>query len=103
MNATSFSQQDLDHDFLKNLEIRLFKVAEELNKKGPNWAQERIFLREVSEVLSLGNDLRKQQAVLASWQDLFRKGKLVWGYDLDNPGPPFFHIPAVILSGESKS
>jgi hypothetical protein len=38
-------------------------------------------------------DLGTQQAILTCWHDLFREGKLSWGYDLDNPDPPFFHIP----------
>ena len=38
-------------------------------------------------------DLDIQQAILTCWHDLFREGALSWGYDLDNPDPPFFHIP----------
>ena len=38
-------------------------------------------------------DLDLQQAILTCWHDLFRDGALSWGYDLDNPDPPFFHIP----------
>ena len=38
-------------------------------------------------------DLDIQQAILTCWHDLFREGTLSWGYDLDNPDPPFFHMP----------
>lgn len=34
-----------------------------------------------------------QQAILTCWHDLFREGELSWGLNLDNPDPPFFHIP----------
>src|SRR5580693_5339983 len=27
------------------------------------------------------------------WHELFQEGTLSWGYDLDNPDAPFFHIP----------
>ena len=30
--------------------------------------------------------------ILTSWGDLFRTGHLAWGYDLNNPGPPFLHV-----------
>jgi hypothetical protein len=37
-------------------------------------------------------DLATQQAILNAWHDLFVEKRLAWGYDLDNPGAPFFHV-----------
>jgi hypothetical protein len=66
-------------------------------KRGPGYAQQRPVLDEVasefggSMYTTLHLDI--QQAILTCWHDLFREGTLSWGYDLDNPDPPFFHIP----------
>jgi hypothetical protein len=30
--------------------------------------------------------------LLTAWHDLFRKGILAWGFDVDNPAAPFFHL-----------
>ena len=37
--------------------------------------------------------LEEQQKILTVWHRLFAEGKLAWGYDLENPGSPFFHMP----------
>jgi hypothetical protein len=39
--------------------------------------------------------LQTEQALLASFYDLFRTGYLSWGYDLANPAPPFCHVTAL--------
>jgi hypothetical protein len=31
--------------------------------------------------------------LLTAWQNLFRNGQLSWGYDVENPSAPFFHLP----------
>jgi hypothetical protein len=53
-------------------------------------------LREISEAVNKGGnrelDLKLQQRILDAWQDLFTEKKLGWGYDLDNPTSPFFHV-----------
>jgi len=36
-----------------------------------------------------------EQALLASFYDLFRTGYLSWGHDLANPAPPFCHVTAL--------
>ena len=41
---------------------------------------------------NLGSGLPAQQAILSAWHDLFLERKLSWGYDLDNPNWPFFHL-----------
>jgi hypothetical protein len=72
-----------------------FEVAQELSRKGPGWAQEGVALREIGDRLA-SRDLRRnlplQQNVLHAWHDLFLEKKLAWGYDLENPGAPFFHV-----------
>jgi hypothetical protein len=34
----------------------------------------------------------KQQLLLTLWHDLFRTGYLAWGFNINNPNPPFFHL-----------
>jgi len=34
----------------------------------------------------------EEQALLTAWYDLFRDGQLSWGYNLNNPDPPFCHV-----------
>lgn len=38
------------------------------------------------------DSLERQQLLLTLWQDLFRTGYLAWGFDVNNPNPPFFHL-----------
>jgi hypothetical protein len=62
---------------------------------GPGWAQEGVVLRAVGDRIAGGGgrlDLPTQQAILDAWHDLFLQKKLAWGYDLDNPNSPFFHV-----------
>lgn len=80
--ATTISHQDL-----------LREIAEEFLKRGPGFAQEGPVLAEATDRLRIGNNLDAQQDLLTVWHDLFRERILSWGYNIDNPGPPFFHIP----------
>jgi hypothetical protein len=74
------------------LKEKVFAVALDSLKKGPGYAQESVVLREALEQLRL-RELADQQRLLTCWHDLFRDGQLSWGYDVDNPSPPFFHAP----------
>jgi hypothetical protein len=33
-----------------------------------------------------------EQEVLTQWHDLLRTGYFAWGFNLNNPDPPFFHF-----------
>ncbi len=73
----------------------VWRVATESAEKGPGWAQEGVVLRAIRDRFSSGRsepDLQVQQSILNAWHDLFTEKKLAWGYDLDNPGSPFFHV-----------
>jgi hypothetical protein len=37
-------------------------------------------------------DDKTQQAILNAWHDLFLEKRLAWGFNLDNPNSPFFHV-----------
>lgn len=78
---------------LKDLVLR---IAREYTEKGPGWAQDGVVLREVKDRLTSNHgqplDLKTQQAILNAWHDLFTDKILAWGYDLDNPSSPFFHV-----------
>jgi hypothetical protein len=72
----------------------VFDTAVELAGRGRGWAQEAVVLREVRDRLEARQrvDLPVEQAVLSAWHELFLERKLVWGYNLDNPNSPFFHV-----------
>ena len=72
----------------------LLAVAKDCASRGPGFAQEAVVLREAADRLKTSRDLDAQQLLLEEWHNLFRDRKLYWGYDIDNPGQPFFHFPA---------
>ena len=79
------------------LKQKVLETAKECARRGPGYSQQRPVLDAVASTFG-GNmwtklDVGIQQAILTCWHDLFREGALSWGYDLDNPDPPFFHIP----------
>ncbi len=80
---------------MRFLELKdiVYQIAVEIAQRGPGWAQERVVLRAVANQLSIGERLPPQQDILRAWHDLFLERKLAWGYDLDNPNAPFFHVP----------
>jgi hypothetical protein len=66
-------------------------VAEECYRKGPGFAQEGIVMRTLRERFH-PRSVQDEQAILDCWHALFRDGELVWGYNLDNPAAPFYHV-----------
>jgi hypothetical protein len=81
----------------------LLRIAQELAAKGLAYGQERVVLRAFEQEFdaklkrSQPQKLKREQLVLTAWHDLFREGKLAWGYDTDNPNSPFFHVPVHTL------
>lgn len=73
----------------------VFQVAAECHREGPGYAQQSMVLSRVGRRLPVGggNTRVREQQILTCWHDLFRMGRLSWGFDLDNPNAPFFHIP----------
>ena len=81
----------------ETLRQKVLDAATECGARGRVHSQQKTVLDKVASDFG-GNmhtmlDLDLQQAILTCWHDLFREGALSWGLDLDNPGPPFFHIP----------
>lgn len=74
------------------LERALFDIAREIIEQGPGFSQETVVIREAVQRLGIGRDLKQQQRLLTAWHDLFLKGMLAWGYHVDNPSAPFFHL-----------
>jgi hypothetical protein len=75
----------------------IWRIALEAAEKGPGWSQEGVVLREAGQHIfgknrGLKPDLQTQQMILDAWHELFTEKKLGWGYDLDNPSSPFFHV-----------
>ena len=81
----------MDHQEVKQV---VYQTAADMARRGLGWTQESVVLREALERLRphLGAGLAAQQAILSAWHDLFLERKLSWGYDLDNPNWPFFHL-----------
>jgi hypothetical protein len=77
---------------ISKLEDDLLKIAKQCLDEGPGYAQETVVLRKAFDELGLSRDLAEQQRLLTAWHNLFRSGKLSWGYDVDNPSSPFFHL-----------
>lgn len=79
------------------LKQKVLEAARECARQGPGYAQQRPVFDAVAKAAGANRwptlDLTLQQAILTCWHDLFRDGVLSWGYDLDNPDAPFFHIP----------
>jgi hypothetical protein len=71
----------------------VFKVACDCAKRGPGWSQQSHVLSTVAEETGARGDVQREQLILRCWQDLFQLGLLAWGYNIDNPDAPFFHVP----------
>jgi hypothetical protein len=52
-------------------------------------------LQRAASRIGRSRDRQSEQALLASFYDLFRTGYLSWGADLANPAPPFCHVTAL--------
>ena len=80
---------------MKYRELRdlVYNVAKELSGRGPGWAQQKAVLWEVMNRQNASGDEKLEQQILTCWHDLFRIGRLSWGYNIDNPDAPFYHIP----------
>ena len=70
---------------------RLLTIASGHVLMGPGYAQEGVVLRQAKNEIH-PRTLAQEQQILDAWQRLFIDGQLIWGYDLDNPGAPFFHL-----------
>ena len=77
---------------VKELEETILETARELYAKGPGFAQQAVVIREVAKRVD-PRTIEEEQAILSTWHQLFRTGRLAWGFNLDSPGPPWFHFP----------
>jgi hypothetical protein len=95
MSAEKSRDVPLEEPAMSEQEIRnlVWEVASQAADKGPGWAQEGVVLREVRDrIPQARRDLTTEQMILNAWHDLFAERRLAWGYDLDNPSSPFFHV-----------
>lgn len=65
------------------------------HRKGAGYAQQSVVLQQVGRQLAREGQRPtvSDSQILTCWHDLFLSGDLSWGYDLDNPNAPFFHVP----------
>jgi hypothetical protein len=72
----------------------LLKIVQRMRPIGPNdpSQQQGTVLRRAAEELAVVNNHDLELAILTVWHDLFRTGLLAWGFNLNNPDPPFFHF-----------
>ena len=74
----------------------VLEVIEALLKEyGNGNLQPGAVLQRAASRLGRPRDLPDEQALLASFYDLFRSGYLSWGTNLANPDPPFCHVTAL--------
>jgi len=78
----------------KDIKGTLLRIASEMLKRGPGFAQERAVLQAARKELK-PDTTQSEQKILDVWHSLFTEGCLSWGYNLDNPREPFFHIPEI--------
>jgi hypothetical protein len=83
---------------IDELKDRLREIARDCEAKGPGYAQEGVVLREARRILA-PQTLADERMILEAWHRLFHEGELEWGFDLDNPGAPFFHHPTTAATG----
>ena len=83
----------MSEEEIKNL---VLETVTEFAGNGSGWSQEGVVLREIRDRFlkkaQQPPDITSQQAILNAWHDLFMEKKLAWGFDLDNPNSPFFHV-----------
>ncbi len=70
----------------------LLDIAKKYSAQGPGYAQETVVLRQAAKQLEIERNLIEEQRLLTAWHSLFQKGILSWGYNIDNPASPFFHL-----------
>ncbi|AKT40648.1 hypothetical protein [Chondromyces crocatus] len=72
----------------------LAAVVKEFLAKGSRFAQTKPVILETLRRLGphRRDELKTEQAVLRAYYAMFKNGTLHWGYDANNPGPPFFHV-----------
>ena len=87
----------MDYRKLRDL---VFEAAKSCAKQGPGYSYQAAVLNRVAKdigsfdsFVDSPRDATLEQEILTCWHDLFRLGYLSWGYDLDNPDAPFFHVP----------
>jgi hypothetical protein len=85
----------------RELRSLMVQVATELARAGPQNV-DRTVLHEVARRLAPPNlppgviyrpQLAGQQRLLRTWHGLFQDGTLAYGYSIDSPGLPWFHVP----------
>lgn len=78
----------------KSLRTALLQTVKNLSMTNSHDLETGVILADVEKRLDLRNrnNLEEQQALLSFWHDLFRTGYLSWGYNIDNPNPPFCHL-----------
>src|SRR5262249_21448652 len=75
----------------------------EAKRQGGNLQQTSLLRAAEQRLVKTHGDRELEQAILTQWQELFRTGLLAWGFDLNNPNPPFFHLTAVGLRALSNA
>ena len=78
---------------IDDIEKIILQVVDEALAIGPGYAQEGYVIRTTWEKIGSPPGVEAQQRILDVWYRLLREGKIVWGYDMANPGAPFFHKP----------
>jgi hypothetical protein len=71
----------------------LLEVIQEQNPKNDNQnLQSGTILSTAAQRLGLRHNNTQEQLLLTEWYELFRTGYMAWGFNIQNPNPPFCHL-----------
>lgn len=76
----------------KNVRQVLLQVISQMSNGGGAGLQVSSALHEAARQVRADKLAFNEQEILTAWADLFREGLLAPGYNLDNPGLPWFHL-----------
>ena len=70
----------------------LLQAVNNLAHSGATFQQGAVLQQAAQRLGIRSGRIEDQQELLTMWHDLFRNGHLAWGFNIDNPNPPFCHL-----------
>jgi len=79
----------------QDVRTALLEVIQDLNPQNSMQnLQANSILQAAVDRLGIVRDNTQEQMLLTEWHGLFRTGYMAWGYNIENPSPPFCHVTA---------
>lgn len=70
------------------------EIEETSGRSSEGYTPASAFLETVKDRLEISRH-EDEQALMEAWSDLFRKGVLAWGFNIENSVPPYFRFTAI--------